>query len=96
MNSNAKLLARRRARDAQATANEKRYRRDRANADDATTIRAMLRRVGAIDAWERRRLDQAAAHVHADAIHRRGRYFADMQAAVDRMRERGQTLAAIA
>lgn len=56
----------------------------------------MLRRVGAIDAWERRRLEQAAAHVHADAIHRRGRYFADMQAAVDRMRERGQTLAAIA
>jgi hypothetical protein len=77
-------------------ANDKRYRRDRANADDAATIRAVLHRVGAIDGWERKRLDQAAAHVRADAIHRRARYFAEMQAAADRMRERGQTLAAIA
>lgn len=96
MNANAKLLARRRAREAQARANDKRYRRDRANADDAATIRAVLHRVGAIDTWERKRLDQAAEHVRADAINRRARYFADMQAAVDRMRERGQTLAAIA
>ena len=96
MNANAKLLARYRAREAQARANEKRYRRDRANADDAATIRAMLHRVGAIDTWERKRLDQAAEHVRADAVKRRASYFAGLQAAVDRMRDRGQTLAAIA
>lgn len=77
-------------------ANEKRYRRDRANADDAATIRVMLQRVGAIDTWERKRIDQAAEDVRADAAKKRARYFAGMQAAVERMRDRGQTLAAIA
>jgi hypothetical protein len=96
MNSNAKLLARRRAREAQAIANEKRYRRDRANADDAATIRAMLLRVGAIDTWERMRIDQAAVDVRADAARKRASYFSGLQAAVDRMRDRGQTLSAIA
>ena len=96
MNANAKLLARRRAREAQAKANEKRYRCDRANADDAATIRAMLQRVRAIDIWEHRRLDQAVEHVRADAATKRASYFAGMHAAVDRMRDRGQTLAAIA
>ena len=56
----------------------------------------MLHRVGAIDTWERKRLDQAAEHVRADAVKKRARYFAGLQAAVDRMRERGQTLAEIA
>ena len=96
MNANAKIAARRRAREAQARANEKRYRRDRANADDAATIRTMLHRVGAVDVWERKRLDQAAEFVRADAVKRRASYFADIQAAVDRMRERDQTLATIA
>lgn len=96
MNANQKIRARYRAREAQAKANEKRYRRDRDNADDAATIRAMLHRVGAIDLWEHKRLDQAAEHVRADATKKRANYFAGMQAAVDRMRERGQTLAAIA
>ena len=48
------------------------------------------------DAWERKRLDQAAELVRADAVKRRAGYFAGIQAAVDRMRERDQTLAAIA
>ena len=96
MNANAKIAARRRAREAQARANEKRYRRDRANADDAATIRTMLHRVGAVDVWERKRLDQAAELVRADAVKRRASYFTDIQAAVDRMRERDQTLATIA
>jgi hypothetical protein len=96
MNANAKLLARRRAREAQAKANEKRYRRDRANADDAATIRAMLQRVGAVDTWERKRLEQAAEDVCADAAKRRASYFSGLQAAVDQMRDRGQTLANIA
>jgi len=96
MDANAKIAARHRAREAQARANEKRYRRDRANADDAATIRTMLHRVGAVDVWECKRLDQAAEFVRADAVKRRAGYFADIQAAVDRMRERDQTLAAIA
>ncbi len=77
-------------------ANEKRYRRDRANADDAATIRAMLQRVGALDTWERKRIDQAAEDVRADAAKKRTMYFVGVQAAVDRMRDRGKTLAAIA
>jgi hypothetical protein len=96
MNANAKLLARRRAREAQRRANEERYRRDRANADVVATIRMMLHRVGAIDKWERKRLDQAAEHVRADATKKRASYFAGLQAAVDQMRDRGQTLALIA
>jgi hypothetical protein len=96
MNANAKIAARHRAREAQRKANEKRYRRDRADADDAATIRAMLHRVGAIDVWERKRLDQAVEHVRADAAAKRASYFVGMQAAVDRMRDRGQTVAAIA
>jgi hypothetical protein len=96
VNSNAKLLARRRARELQAMANGKRYRRDRANADDAATIRAMLHRVGAVDTWERKRLDQAAEHIRADAAKRRAGYFSGLQAAVDQMWDRGQTLAKIA
>lgn len=77
-------------------ANEKRYRRDRANADDAATIRAMLQRVGAIDTWERTRSDQAAEDVRADAAKKRASYFSGLQVAVDQMRDRGQTLAKIA
>ena len=96
MNANAKLLARRRAREAQAKANEKRCRHHRANADDAATIRVMLHRVGAVDTWERTRLDQAAEYVRADALKRRASYFSGLQAAVDQMRDRGETLAKIA
>ncbi|MGO9205069.1 MAG: hypothetical protein ACLQBX_02575 [Candidatus Limnocylindrales bacterium] len=96
MNANEKIRARYRAREAQAKANDKRYRRDRANADDAATIRMLLHRVGAVDTWERKRLDQAAEHVCADAAKRRASYFSGLQAAVDQMRGRGQTLAKIA
>jgi hypothetical protein len=56
----------------------------------------MLHRVGAVDAWERKRLDQAAEFVRADAVKQRTGCFNGIEAAVDRMRERGQTLAAIA
>jgi hypothetical protein len=96
MNANEKIRARYRAREAQVKANEKRYRRDRANVDDAATIRVMLHRVGAVDTWERTRLDQAAEHIRADAAKRRASYYSGLQAAVDQMRDRGQTLAKIA
>ena len=59
-------------------------------------IRVTLHRVGAVDAWERKRLDQAAQFVRADAVKQREGCFTGIEAAVDRMRERGQTLAAIA
>lgn len=96
MNANAKIAARRRAREAQARANDKRYRRDKANADDAAAIRTMLQRIAAVDVWERKRLDQAVDLVRADAVKRRAGYFTGIQAAVDRMKERGQVMAAIA
>lgn len=96
MNASEKLRARHRAREAEARALMKRRRRDRANADDATTIRAMLHRVGCVDTWERKRLDQATAQIRADAVKRRSSLFSRLQAAVDQMRDRGQTLAKIA
>lgn len=96
MNANEKIRARYRAREAQARRNEERYHRDRANADDAATIRVLLHRVGAIDIWERKRLDQAAEHVRVDAAKRRANFFAGLRTAVDQMRGRGQTLASIA
>ncbi|MCH9733358.1 MAG: hypothetical protein K0U78_02225 [Actinomycetia bacterium] len=96
MNANEKLQARYRARQAQAEANDKRCRRDRANADDAAAIRGILHRVSAVDTWERKRLDQATENIRADAAQRRAGNFAGFQAAVDQMRGRGQTLASIA
>lgn len=96
MNANEKLRARHRAREAQAEANDKRYRRDRANADDAAAIRGILHRVDSVDTWERKRLDQAMEHIRADASKKRAGNFAGLQAAVDQMRGRGQTLASIA
>ena len=56
----------------------------------------MLHRVGAVDTWERKRLDQAAEDIRADAAKKRENYFSGLQAAVDQMRDRGQTLAKIA
>src|SRR6202171_2588134 len=96
MNAGEKIRARRRAREAQVRAIEKRHRQDRANADDAATIRVILHRVGAVDTWERTRLHQAAEYVRVDAAKKRANYFSGLQAAVDQMRERGQTLAKIA
>lgn len=96
MNGNEKLRARYRAREAQAEAKDKRYRRDRANVDDAAAIRGILHRVGSVDTWERKRLDQAMEHIRADASKKRAGNFAGLQAAVDQMRGRGQTLTSIA
>ena len=96
MNANAKLLARRRAREAQRKSEreevpprpgQRRRRRDDPR-DAAQSWRCRY--------WERKRLDQAAEHVRADAAKRRAGYFSGLQAAVDQMRDRGQTLATIA
>ncbi|MFC7674991.1 hypothetical protein ACFQWH_18020 [Mycolicibacterium sp. GCM10028919] len=76
--------------------NEERARRERANADAAATIRLTLHRVGAVDTWERVRLDQAQERVRAEGAKRRAGYLVGLQAAVEQMRDRGETLANIA
>lgn len=75
MGSNEKLKARYRAVELQRTKNEERARRDRANAVDAESIRAALHRVSAVDTWERKRFDQAAESIRADAAERRAGQF---------------------
>jgi hypothetical protein len=76
--------------------NEERARRERANADAAATIRLTLHRVEAVDTWERMRLDQAQERVRAEGAERRAGYLTGLQAAVEQMRDRGETLAKIA
>lgn len=96
MGANEKLKARYRAVQLQRTKNEERARRDRANAADAESIRATLHRVGAVDTWERKRLDQAAENIRADAVKRRAGHFRGLQALGEQMRGRGLTFAQIA
>lgn len=96
MGSNEKLKARYRAVELQRTKNEERARRDRANAVDAESIRAALHRVSAVDTWERKRFDQAAESIRADAAKRRAGQFRGLQALVEQMRGRGLTFAQIA
>jgi hypothetical protein len=96
MGANEKLLARRRAWEAQRKKIEERARRDRANAAGAEEIRAILHRVDAVDIWERKRSDQAAENIRADAVKRRAGHFRELQAVVEEMRARGQTFAQIA
>lgn len=96
MGANEKLKARYRAVELQRKKNAERARRDRANASDAESIRATLHRVGAVDSWERKRFDQAAENIRADAVKRRAGHFRGLQALVGQMRGRGLTFAQIA
>lgn len=96
MGANKKLKARYRVVERRRKKNEDGARRDLANAADAESIRATLRRVGAVDAWERKRLDQAAQNIRADAVRRRAGHFRGLQAFVEQMRGRGLTVAQIA
>jgi hypothetical protein len=96
MGANEKLLARRRAREAWRKRLEERVHRERANAAGAEEIRAILSRVGAVDVWERRRLERAVADIHADAVRRRLVHFRGLMTVIEQMRARGQTLAQIA
>ena len=91
MGANEKLRARYRAVELQREKNEERARRNRANAADAESIRATLHRVGAVDKWERKRFDQAAENIRADAVKRRAGHFRGLQALVEQMRGRGLT-----
>lgn len=96
MGANEKLRARYRAIELQRKKNEERARRDRANATGAEEIRAILHRVGAVDTWERKRFDYAAESIRTDAVKRRSAHFCGLQAVIEQMRARGQTLAQIA
>ena len=96
MGANEKLKARYRAVELQRQKNEERARRDRANAVDAESIGAVLRRLNAVDTWERKRFDQAAENIRADAAKRRAGQFRGLQALVEQMRGRGLTSAQIA
>lgn len=96
MSAVSKLAARRRAVEAQHRANEVRAQRDRANADDATAVRALIGRLQDLDEWQARRVAQSRQQVAAEAQRRRSRYHANAGASIKDMRERGATLAAVA
>lgn len=96
MGAYEKAKARRRAVDRQRKKNEDGAERDLANAADAESIRATLRRVGAVDTWERRRFDQATENIRADAVKRRAGHFRGLLASVEKMRGRGLTVTQIA
>jgi hypothetical protein len=96
MGANKKLVARRRAREAQWKKDVEWARRDRANAVDVETIQVILHRIGAVDTWERKRLDQTTEMIRVDALKKRAGHFRGLQSVVDQLRGRGQTLAQIA
>lgn len=96
MTASEKIRARYRAVEAQRRANEKRARNNRANVDDAASIRVLLQRVGAVDAWESRRLDEVAESIREEAAKKRVSHLVNLQSVVGRMRARGQTIASIA
>lgn len=96
MSGSEKLRARKRAVEAQRRANEKRASLERANVDDAASVRVLLQRLGAVDAWESVRLDQVNENVRTDAARKRVSHFVNLQTVTGRMRDRGQTIASIA
>ncbi len=97
MSGSEKLRARKRAVEAQRRANEKRASLERANVDDAASVRVLLQRLGAVDAWESVRLDQVnEKNVRTDAARKRVSHFVNLQTVTGRMRDRGQTIASIA
>ena len=67
MSGSGKLRARKRAVEAQRRANEKRASLERANVDDAASVRVLLQRLRAVDTWESDRLDQVNENVRMDA-----------------------------
>lgn len=91
-NIKSKTEARKRVREAQAKANEARQERERLNVDDAASLLVELGRLTAVDDWERDRL----VEIRAEAERRRHEHRLEGAAAVRRMLDRGETLAAIA
>ncbi|GAB5001125.1 hypothetical protein [Mycobacterium avium] len=91
-NVNSKIEARKKVREAQARANEARLRRERQNVDDAASFLVELGRLAAVDEWEQRRV----LEIRAERERRRHEHRQAAAAAVSRMQDRGETLAAIA
>src|SRR5271156_3178785 len=91
-NINSKNAARKKVREAQARANEARQERERLNVDDAASFLVELGRLAAVDEWEQGRV----AEIHAEGERRRHEPRQEGAAAVSRMLDRGETLAAIA
>jgi hypothetical protein len=92
VNINSKSAARKKVREAQARANEVRLERERQNVDDAASLLVELGRLAAVDGWERGRIEE----IRAEGKRRRHQYRQTGAAAVFRIQDRGETLAAIA
>lgn len=92
--------ARRRAVEAARRANEARATRDRANIKDATILLYALDKLDAIGEWKKaRRAElraQADAQLEREEFKRAGDEREAANAAIERMRERGETLTTIA
>jgi hypothetical protein len=91
-NINSKSAARKKVREAQARANEARQERERLNVDDAAALLVELGRLVAVAEWEQGR----HAEIHAEGERRRHEHRQEGAAAVSRMVDRGETMAAIA
>jgi hypothetical protein len=91
-NINSKNAARKKVREAQARANEARQERERLNVDDAASLLVELGRLAGVDEWEQGRV----AEIHAEGERRRHEHRQEGAAAVSRMLDRGETMAAIA
>jgi hypothetical protein len=91
-NINSKNAARKKVREAQARANEARQERERLNVDDAASLLVELGRLAGVVEWEQGRF----AEIHAEGERRRHEHRQEGAAAVSRMLDRGETVAAIA
>jgi hypothetical protein len=92
VNINSKSEARKKVREAQMRANEARLERERQNVDDAASFLVELGRLAAVDEWEQGRI----LEIRAEGERRRHEHRQAGAAAVSRMLDRGETLAAIA
>jgi len=91
-NMNSKAAARKRVREVQARANEARLQRERHNVDDTASFLVELGRLAAVDEWEQGRI----VEIRAEGERRRHEHRQAGAAAIARMQQRGETLAAIA
>src|ERR1700752_1956305 len=91
-NINSKTEARKKVREAQARVNEARLQRERENVDDAASFLVELGRLAAVGEGEQGRV----VEIRAEGERRRHEHRQECAAAVSRMLDRGETLAAIA
>jgi hypothetical protein len=92
VNINSKSEARKRVREAQNKANEARLERERQNVDDAALFLVELGRLAGVDEWEQNRI----VEIRAEGERRRHEHRQAAATVAWRMKDRGETLAAIA